>query len=468
MLQTIFLYEWKLLLRNRMLLIALLLFTAIACISVNKGVRYYNISKTEADTVRMGTQRAYAKLKQAFDTTDFSKPEEAKIEGVWMVDWTLREYAVKHENPLSAISIGQNDIFPKIKRTRFATEIFSGEQDEFKNPEQLLTGNLDLSYFVLFLFPLLFIAISYNTASADKESGVQKLLATQGFGIKSITTARVVFKWLISMFPFFVAGTVSYFILHNDKNFVASSFLEWMLVASVYAVFWLSLVLFIISLGFNSMINALTMVGLWLLLLVGIPGIFNSWFQYKYPSNAQQQITRLRDEKTKLYDLPLQEQKAFFKSSFPGLVVDTVKVTDNDMKWYSVAMMELQKEQQVYNKIAENVTAQTAKEEQLFWINPIGGVMRAFTSVSGSSLQQQQDFERHLMRFKEERASYLIANHASKKHFGKSEFAALPLYKPATPQKQTISKYLLPIILLTVLLAAGILFKNKKNSNNFN
>jgi len=216
------------------------------------------------------------------------------------------------------------------------------------------------------------------------------------------------------------------------------------------------------------MINALTMVGLWLLLLVGIPGILNSWFQYKYPSNAQQQITRLRDEKSKLYDLPLQEQKAFFKSSFPGLVVDTFKVTNNHIKWYSVAMMELQKEQQVYNKIAENVTAQTAKEEQLFWINPIGGVMRAFTSVSGSSLQQQQDFERHLMQFKEERASYLIANHASKKHFGKSEFADLPLYKPATPQKQSISKYLLPIILLTGLLAAGILFKNKKNSNNFN
>ena len=464
MLQAIFLYEWKLLLRNKMLLLALLLFTTIACISVNKGVRYYNITKTEADTVRVKSQQAYTKLKTAFDTTDFRMPEEASIEGVWMVDWSLWEYAIKKENPLSAISIGQNDIFPKIKRTRFATEIFSGEQDEFKNPEQLLTGNLDLSYFILFLFPLLFIAISYNTASADKESGVQKLLATQGSGIKSIITTRVVFKWLISLSPVLVAGIVSYFFLHSDKNFITSSFLEWMLVAAVYAGFWLSLVLFIISRAFNSMINALTMVGLWLLLLVGIPGMLNSWFQYKYPSNAQQQITKLRDEKSKLYDLPLQQHKAFFKSHFPGLVTDTAKVDTGQIKWYSGAIMELQKEKHVYNTIAENVKAQTTKEELLFWINPVGGVMRAFTSISSSSLQQQQDFERHLMEFKQQRADYLIANHASKKHFGKEEFTGLPLYKPAFHNKPTIWKYLLPISLLILLLGAGILFTDKKST----
>ncbi len=458
MLQTIFLYEWKLLLRNKMLLLALLLFTAIACISVNKGVRYYHITKTEADTVRAGAKRAYIKLKTAFDTTDFSKPEEAKIEGVWMVDWSLWEYAIKQENPLSALSIGQNDIFPKIKRTRFATEIFSGEQDEFKNPEQLLTGNLDLSYCILFLFPLLFIAISYNTASADKESGVHKFLATLRFGINSITTARVLFKWLISLSPFLVAGIAAYFILHNDQNFVASSFLKWALIALQYALLWLFLGLFIIGRGWNSMKNALSLVGSWLLLLIGIPGILNSWFQYKYPSKAAQQITGLRDERSKIDGLPLQEHNAFFKSHFSGLVIDTAKVDTSQIKWYSGAIMALQKEKQVYNTIAENVKAQTTKEDGLFWINPVGGVMRAFTTVSGSTLQQQQDFEKHVMRFKEERANYLIANHASKKHFGKAEFAGLPLYKPTPDNRQPIWKYLLPISLLIVLFGVGRTF----------
>ena len=139
-------------LRNKILLFALLLFATIAFVSLNKGVTYYNIQKDEADTVRAGSERAYLRLKNNFDTSNFSQPKRLDIEGVWAVDWSIWEYAVKKENPLSTIAIGQNDIYSKIKRTRFATEIFSGENDEFKNPEQLLTGNLDVSYFILFLF----------------------------------------------------------------------------------------------------------------------------------------------------------------------------------------------------------------------------------------------------------------------------------------------------------------------------
>ena len=461
MLQTIFLYEWKLLLRNKMLLLALVLFTAIAVVSLHKGVTYYNIQKTEADTVRAGTQKAYLRLKNQFDTTDFSQAKRLHIEGVWAVDWSIWEYAVKEENPLSTISIGQNDIYSTIKRTRFATEIFSGEQDEFKNPEQLVTGNLDLTYFILFLFPLLFIAISYNTASADKESGVYKLLATQKFGIKSITTARAFFKWLISLLPFVIVISITYLTINGYKNFRAASFLQWISIALLYAGFWLSVVLFIINRGWNSMINILALAGIWLLLLIGIPGILNSWFQYKYPANTQQQITQLRDEKAKLYELPLQEHNTFFAAHFPTIKIDTSATDTVEIRWYSGGVMELQKEKQVLNNIAANVKTQTTKEEQLFWINPIGGVMRAFTSISGSSLLQQQDFENHLMEFKQQKADYLIVNHASKKHFGKEEFARLPLYKPAPNNQQTVWKYLLPICLLMILLGLGIFLSKK-------
>jgi len=85
----------------------------------------------------------------------------------------------------------------------------------------------------------------------------------------------------------------------------------------------------------------------------------------------------------------------------------------------------------------------------------VGGIMRAFTTISGSSLQQQQDFERHLMEFKKQRADYLIANHASKKHFGKEEFKNMPRYKPVVTHQQPIWKYLLPLGLLIILFGVG-------------
>lgn len=461
MIKTIFLYEWKLLLRNKILLFAVLLFTAIAFVGLNKGVTYHKIQHSEADTVSAGSQRAYEKLKNKFDTSNFNQPERLDIEGVWAVDWSIWEYAVKAENPLSTIAIGQNDIYSKIKKTRFATTIFSGEKDEFKNPEQLLTGNLDVTYFMLFLFPLLFIAISYNTASADKESGVNKLLATQSGSLKSIINTRVIFKWLISLLPFLTTIITAYFTIYKYDNFSNVLFLKWLFIALLYGVFWLTVVLFFIRRGRSSMINALTLVGIWLLLLVGIPGILNSWFQYKYPSQTQQLISRLRDEKAKIYELPLQDHKAFFKAYFPTIKIDPAIFDTSEVQWYSGAVKDLQLEKKVLKTIAENRNIQATKEEQLFWINPVGGIMRAFTTISGSSLQQQQDFENHLMEFKQQRADYLITNHTNKKHFDKKDFANMPRYKPALDSGRPIWKYLLPIMLLILLSVLDSLFSRE-------
>ena len=463
MIKTIFIYEYKLLLRNKILLVALLLFTIVALVSFNKGVTYYNIQKNEADTVRAGTERAYIKLKNKFDTANFSQPEPLALEGVWAVDWSIWEYAVKQHNPLSTIAIGQNDIFSKIKRTRFATDMFNGANDEFKNPEQLLTGNLDVSYFILFLFPLLFIAISYNTASADKESGINKLLATQSFSLKSIITTRVIFKWLVSLLPFLITITTTYFVINKYDAFSSTAFLKWIAVALFYSLFWLSIVLFIINLGLNSMLNAITLVGVWLLLLVGIPGILNSWFQYKYPPDTQQQIARLRDEKAKIYDLPVKEQTAFFKAYFPTIKIDPAVFDTAEIKWYSGAVQDLQLEKKVLNTITESRNIQAAKEEQLFWINPIGGIMRAFTTISGSTLQQQQNFENYLMDFKQQRADYLITNHTIKKHFDNVAFANMPRYKALLAKQSPVWYFLLPAIILFTTLSIGhILIKPNK------
>lgn len=65
------------------------------------------------------------------------------------------------------------------------------------------------------------------------------------------------------------------------------------------------------------------------------------------------------------------------------------------------------------------------------------------------------------MKFKTKRAEYLITNHVGKKHFGKAEFAGLPLYKSSDGAKLSVWKYLLPTILLITLLGAGFFLNNK-------
>lgn len=463
MLRTIFLYEWKLLRRSLAVVIALMLFTILGWLSVNKGVGYYNYQQQDADSIAVRNHRNLTTLKKQFDTLNFSQKEKHQVENPWTLDWRLGEYAIKPANALSALSIGQNDVYSRFKNTRFSAEIFNNEQDEFKNPEQLLTGNLDLSYFILFLFPLLFIAISYNTASADKEAGINKLLASQSGNLQIVISARIFFRWLLALMPFFISVVIASWWIRNETSFSYRSFFQWLGIALLYAFFWLSIVLFITSRGWNSMVNALSMAGIWLLLLVGIPGILNSWYQYKYPNYIQQEITQLRDDKAKYADLILAVHKENFYKEFPSLIKDSAMVDTDELRWCSYAMMGLKREKEIYGNMAQKTNAQKRNEEQFFWINPVGGLMRAFSTISSSTLESHQQFETSVLDLRMQKVRYLFGEFFTKPHFAKAELDGVPMYKPSPAPHLGFINYLWPVILITILSMIGYIAGGKKN-----
>ena len=156
------------------------------------------------------------------------------------------------------------------------------------------------------------------------------------------------------------------------------------------------------------MVNALSLAGVWLLLLVGIPGILNSWYQYKYPNYIQQEVTQLRDDKLKYADLPLAVHKENFYKKFPSLINDSAAVDTTEMRWCSYAIMGLEREKEIYNTIVQQSNAQNRKEEQFFWINPVGGMMRAFSTVSGSTLHNHQQFETGVLHLRSKKVEYLF------------------------------------------------------------
>ena len=125
MLRTIFIYEWKLLRRSLAVVIALMLFTILGWLSVNKGVGYYNYQQQDADSITVRNHRNLTTLKKQFDTLNFSQKEKHQVENPWTLDWRLGEYAIKPANALSALSIGQNDVYSRFKNTRFSAEIFN-------------------------------------------------------------------------------------------------------------------------------------------------------------------------------------------------------------------------------------------------------------------------------------------------------------------------------------------------------
>lgn len=463
MLQTIFKYEWKQLLRSKGLIAALIVFTAIGFFCLKQGKAVYQYQRTSVDSAMAKKDRNHAFVKKIFDTLKYNSSTRNDIEEPFVIEWRLQDVVAKNISPLSILSIGQSDVYAPLISGHFNQDIFKNSFTEFKNPEQLLAGNLDTAFFIIFLFPLLLLALTYNLQSADKEAGISPLLNAQAGSIKKLMWQRLLFRWLIAFAPAIIIAIVSYFMLATLPQFSFTAFIQWWSIALLYALFWLVVVALVQRFQFSSLINAITLAGVWVLLLIAIPGLLNTWFNYQYPATNKTEIAEYRDYDFKAWDQPNSSHKKYLFSIYPQLIKDSAKLDSNNIRSFSYSLQVLDKEKELYAAIASKAAAQSAAEEKTFWINPIGGVMRSFASISHTSLQQQQQFENTVINYREQKLKYIFENVLLHPHFTKKDFEGMP--KVAMVGKQNgFVKHLLPLILLIAMAVLFVLLKPKSKN----
>lgn len=462
MLQTIFTYEWKQLLRSKGLIVALLIFTAIGFFCLEQGSTVYQYQRISVDSAMAKKIRSYDFVKNIFDTIKHSNIRTS-IETPYILERRLQDVVAKNISPLSVLSIGQGDIYTPLISGHFNNEIFKNNFTEFKNPEQLLAGNLDASFFIVFLFPLLLLALTYNLQSADKELGIDSLLYTQAASVDVLFRQRLLFRWLIALLPMFFLTFLSFWLLYSLPGFSFLSFLQWWGVAFLYALFWLVVVALVHRLKLNSLINAISLAGVWVLLLIAIPGLLNTWFNFQNSATNKTEIAEFRDYSAKIWDQSSENKRKYFFANYPQLLKGSAKVDSNLIDVFSSALQILDKEKELHNVIANNASAQMNAEEKSFWINPAGGVMRSFAIIGNTGLEQQIQFEKSVMKYREEKLHYFFENILLQANFTKKDFEKIPKYIEPNKELKFV-KYLLPLSLLTLIAIFLSIIKIKNNN----
>ncbi|TAD92688.1 MAG: DUF3526 domain-containing protein [Bacteroidetes bacterium] len=463
MLQTIFKYEWKQLLRSKGVLAALLLFGTIAVFCLQQGQSIYTFQQKAIDSATAKYQRNYKKVQAVFDTLTYTNPGIIDLEEPFSLEWQLQDVKAKEVSPLSILTIGQSDIYTPLMSGQFNKPIFKNDFAEFQNPEKLLVGNLDMSFFVLFIFPLLFIALAYNVRSADSEAGISPLLSTQVTSIVQLLNIRLFFRWLISMLPLIAGAIASLVVVAKLDAFSMLSWLQWWGVALLYALFWLFLGVLMLRFRLSSLVNAIAFTSIWILLLVAIPGLLNTWFNYKFPSTNKTELAEYRDYDFKAWDQPFELQEAFLLERYPRFKelnlangMDSIK-----FKSFGYALMVYEKEKQLYNQMSAQKNRLASAEQNSFWLNPAGGVMRSLATISKTGLQAQQQFEEKVLAYRENKLKYLFEKLVTQPHFTKQDFEGMPKMADGRGKNGFMSN-LLPLLLLTIIcMVLGILFRGK-------
>jgi ABC-2 type transport system permease protein len=149
----------------------------------------------------------------------------------------------------------------------------------------LLHGRIDLSFVVIYLFPLLVVGLTYNLLSAEREEGTLALLLSQPVALGTFVAGKIGLRGalvvllvaMLSIAGMLVAG------VDLSSGDTITRLLIWTSVVAAYGAFWFAVVALVTSFGRSSATNALAMAAIWLLLVVVVPSALNMAVSSLYP-----------------------------------------------------------------------------------------------------------------------------------------------------------------------------------------
>jgi len=217
--------------------------------------------------------------------------------------------------PINSLAIGQRDVNPSIQNVTIRGLEAQKYDSELNNPNNLLAGNMDFGFVLIYLFPLLIIAFSYNIISEEKESGTWKIVATQSQN----TFLYILNLFYVRILSLIALLTVLLFVAVLFLNIpLDSAFFIFYGIGLLYILFWFAICFFIVSLQKHSNFNAVILLTIWLFLIIIVPAGINAYIVNKYQVPEALELTlKQRNAYHEKWDTDKNETMEKFYKHYP-------------------------------------------------------------------------------------------------------------------------------------------------------
>ncbi len=299
--RTVLRNEWRLLMADRPLRIVLGLFAVLLVYALANGVVWMRFLERTVENVHASSvERTRALEQQLADIANggepasrFADPRAPAVLG----GPTGSRTAVLEPGPLAALAVGQSDLLPYYYDVNIYTNESSFQQSgEVENPLNLMVGRFDLIFVVVYLLPLLVLALSFNVLSEEREQGTLALTLSQPVSARDVVLAKLAFRAVLvvgMVLAVSLAGAVA-----TGGFGSPGRVLLWCAAVVSYALFWFVLAAWVNTLRRSSAWNATVLVGAWLVLVVVLPAAVNIAADVLHPLPSRVEMITAQREAT--------------------------------------------------------------------------------------------------------------------------------------------------------------------------
>ena len=261
----LFLYQC---IRSKEVRISLVLITVLGLVGILIGNRHL-----------IRQQEAIAEVK-AYQEQHFERHVTLHNDDLGLLLYYVKFAFINSSNPLAGLSIGQADMNPVVKRITIKTFEAQKYDTDLVNPMNLQSGNLDLSFVLIYLLPLLVIVFTFNAISEETETGTWRLVAIQAQSKLRFVLAKLFIRLLLLFGVLVLLFLIAKVVLDVPFN---THFLLMFILALLYVTFWFALSFFVIGFKKSSGFNALLLLSIWLVMLILLPAGINAYVSSKHP-----------------------------------------------------------------------------------------------------------------------------------------------------------------------------------------
>jgi ABC-2 type transport system permease protein len=424
----IFLYEFKHFRKHKSKVLAYLLFV-LAC-----GYALYNGAslqrKQEETILRIAQQQAESQTKTLgwFDegkTGPEDRPWIDVTDPFWAV-WAIQTTVIKQPSPLLPLGIGQAEQYAYYKQVSTWSSTYDNDMvEEMANPERLVNGNIDFSFLVIYLLPILLIILTYNIYGFEQDSNFDKLVHVQAGGTRSWILLRLGFYLLLVMAT--VGAIISVTAVANGAWTDHASQVGALLVLSAsYMLFWAAVSYLMIVSSKGSSAIAFKMISIWLTLCVLIPGAVHQYASIQYPVNYMTDfLDASRKDAYEVYEMAPDTLSQKLREIYPDLAQTQHgqdSSIDEGIVGNTLAGIINQMIKDANGKIEQLNDAKNGFIASSYWLNPVSFIQNKWNNITATDYDAYRDYRASVQAGIDQKIRLLIFECWNKKKVDKAAY----------------------------------------------
>lgn len=325
--------------------------------------------------------------------------------------------------PLAAVSIGQRDVLPHVVLVSTDARVAEASAGAGSSPTRLMTGAFDLAFVLVFLLPLVVIALGYDLLAGERERGTLGLVLSQPISVATFVMGKALSRGALLVGLLLVLGVVA-LPLGGAVGGEGAPLRTGLLVALLllYVGFWFGAALYVNAVGRTAAGNALALIGLWLALVVVVPGLASVAVDTIHPAPSRVELVHLAREAA--------------EDAEEAVVALEGDHGDDPARRAARSGTRALEVQETYQRTVAPVLAafhdQLARQQGLVdglrFVSPSIVLHEGLSDVAGSSVRRHQHFMRQVDALQEEQRRFFGERVRRGVALDASDYAAMPRF----------------------------------------